>query len=569
MTYKDIPTSSQLIKRIHALESENVPPEASPQALVQLIVSIVQKNKLVLAAFTLAGLLLAAYYAMSLPPVYRATASILLEPDRTISIDGRSSFNKDLSLNRVDSELVVIRSERLLSEVFDTLEHHSSLEPTKPQANPVARIVSEAKNAIAGAVRFVAGDTSAEHAQDAGSTIPKKTGASPERLTAFYRFVNQVNAERVGQSYVISVTFSSSDPEIAARVANSIVSAYLLQTVQAEYETLLTGAGTLQGRLDALSEQMEASRKAMLAGVVPDASIPDANARVIGEALVPLSPSAPRKTLITAFGATLGLILGICLAALRYALDKRIWNEKDLHRRVGTPCLGLVSLPRSLRSRKKLTPQSVADFVAQNPDSIFSSALRNIRTTTDLLCAPFVKRRNAVVALVSWEESAAATAVGLGLAELNRQSGYRTTLIDSGSGRRKPSQTRNDKDLQAAFADAVADPLVLDETTLADIPDMFVMPMHSRRPETNLHVDFAGKNSRDLIENLVGRGTMLMALPPLSRSVDGLSLAAQADAVIIVATGGRTTLDNIQDAERLLKRIDANLVGTVIVKGKL
>jgi len=566
LTYKDIPPSSQIIRRIQSLEPQVEEPERSPQALVELVLSIGYRYKFLIAGCMLGGLVLAAYYASTLPPIYQATASVLLEPRRVVSIDGQSSFQSDLNLNRVDSELVVIRSERLLTKVFDSLQLSSDPELASKEPGALSRYIGLAKTAVSDAIGMITGSSTDDGASAQSQTSAARL-AERDRLTAFNRFTNRISASRVGQSFVLSVTYSSSDAELAARVANATVSAYLLQTVDAEYQTLRSGAGTLQGRLDALSQQINISRQAMQEGRVPDQPIPDANARVIGEAQVPLSPSAPRKSLIAAFGATFGLILGICLATLGYILDKKIWKTKDLHHKFGVPCLADIPLPRALRHRAKLAPGVIRTVLTRKPDSRFPSALRDLRTTIDLICAPFAEKRNSVVALVSWEDCATATKIGQGLAELSNRSGHRVTLLDAGYNKHRRAGREHGASQAITFADAVVDPSTLDETVLEENPSLLILPVHSLKPEINLRADFSGQRAKNLIVNLISRGKILMALPPLASSADGLSLAVHADAVIIVITAGKTTVENVQDAERLLKRVGANLVGTVLVKG--
>ncbi|POF31087.1 GNVR domain-containing protein [Roseibium marinum] len=564
MTYKDIPASGQIFRRVHPLHPQGEQPERGPQALVELVLAIVFRYKIMLTGCVLAGLVLSAYYASTLPPVYKATASVLLEPKRVVKVDGQSSFQQELNLNRVDSELVVISSERLLSEVFDSLEMSSDPELANREPSTLSRYAGEAKEWIAGILASISGGEGGSNSSAATTATDQ---SNRDWLTAFSRFSNRVSASRVGQSFVLSVTYASSDAKLASRVANAIVSAYLLQTVNAEYQTLLTGAGTLQGRLDALSEQINTSRDAMMAGRVPDRPIPDANARVIGEAQVPLSPSAPRKSLIAAFGAILGLILGVCLAALRFTLDKKIWKINDLQNKFNGPCLGYIPLPRRLRRRSKLAPASVASVIYRHPEGKFPSALRDLRTTIDLICAPFAEKRNSVVALVSWEDSVTPTTVGLGLAELNIRSGHRVTLLDAGCSRNNRSGGEKRASQTITFADAVVDPSTLDETVLTENPRLLFLPVYSQNSDINLRVDLSGARAKDLIGSLVGRGKILMSLPPLNGSADGLSLSVQADAVIIVITAGKTTLGNVQDAERQLMRVGANLIGTVFVQG--
>ena len=109
-----------------------------------------------------------------------------------------------------ESQLQVIRSERLLYTVFDALNlsNDSTLRPGPLSFG--SRIV----NGIAALFRK-----------------PQTGGDDKDALeaAAFDAFTGRVGARRVGQSYVMEVSYTSGNPSEARRLANAIVSGYLGQ----------------------------------------------------------------------------------------------------------------------------------------------------------------------------------------------------------------------------------------------------------------------------------------------------------------------------------------------------
>ena len=90
-------------------------------------------------------------------------------------------------------------------------------------------------------------EASTQPGSDAGAATA--ADATEElRQIAFLNFANRLTARRVGQSYVIEIAYSSSDPALAARVANAAASAYLLQSVEFKADAAASGAEFLQGR---------------------------------------------------------------------------------------------------------------------------------------------------------------------------------------------------------------------------------------------------------------------------------------------------------------------------------
>ena len=66
-------------------------------------------------------------------------------------------------------------------------------------------------------------------------------------------------------------------------------------------------------------------------------------ARIENSADVPVAPVSPRKLRDTVLGGLLGLTLGIILAFLLEALDRRVRNREELQEALGVPVLGGVS----------------------------------------------------------------------------------------------------------------------------------------------------------------------------------------------------------------------------------
>lgn len=61
---------------------------------------------------------------------------------------------------------------------------------------------------------------------------------------------------------------------------------------------------------------------------------------------------------------------------------------------------------------------------------------------------------------------------------------------------------------------------------------------------------------------------MIFDLPALDTSMDALALAFHADAVLIVAKSGRTTIDEVKDVHNQLRRAGAPVIGTIINRAR-
>ena len=77
-------------------------------------------------------------------------------------------------------------------------------------------------------------------------------------------FKSRLEVKRATLSYVIEVSFVSYDAEKAARVANAIVDAYIVDQLDAKYQATLRAGNWLQDRIRDLREQASAADQAVV-----------------------------------------------------------------------------------------------------------------------------------------------------------------------------------------------------------------------------------------------------------------------------------------------------------------
>jgi len=519
-----------------------------PIALLRGLIDLGSRHKVALSACSAAGLLAAALYAHSLPPTYQATATLLLEP-RQSAISG-GEFGAQLDLNRADSELQTIKSERLLSAVFESLNLKDDPELGRRQPGLIDRLIR--------GLPFLGGQSGADRAtvgraEPGAASIAIELADEAERA-AFLNFMSRLNARRVGQSFVIEIEYSSSDPKLPARVANATVSGYIYQTVAFKEQIARAGSEALQGRLDSLARQADAAREAMHAGSLPAIATPDADARIIGAALPPLGPSAPRKSLIIALGGVLGLLVGFGVVVVRMALDRRVRSAKELAREMDVRCLGSVpDVPGAEGVPWRITSPQQQKFVA---------AIRDLRTSVEIACTSLRNEKSIVIAVVGWTPGAGVSTLCASLAQLISRGGRQVTLFKAADG--DDSRGGSDNLPAVSLAGAAFAGLMPEQLTFEDVGGVAVLPIHSRDTNANLFTDFRNPRVRRIFEAARSRGDVLLDLPALRHSMDALALASYADAVLVVARAGQTTIEEVSESVQLLRRAGANVVGTVV-----
>ncbi|MDP4004396.1 Wzz/FepE/Etk N-terminal domain-containing protein [Methylobacterium sp. NEAU K] len=519
-----------------------------PLAVISAALKAAKRHKFVVSLWILFCIGVAALYAFTAAPSYTATATLLLDPRRQAGSGSEGSLAPTLDVSRAESELQVLRSERLLANVFNSLGLANN-----PEFGPKAPDQAEApslsiKNML-------------------GVHEPPLPSEEIVQQRKFETFAQQFNVRRVGQSYVVEVSYTAADPTLARRVANAAVSAYLWQSIAAKADAAKNGAEFLQGRVNALSSQARSAATAVANGSLPDAPTPDADARVIGAALQPLRPSAPRKTLILGLGATVGIVGGLLAVALRQALDRRIRTPQDLVQRVGLPCLAMMPdiSRKSVAGRRAMSdPRTSSTLWLGN--SGFALGIRDLRTSIQLALSNRPGDSETVVALVGCGANSGTSLIGLNLARIIQESGRPVTMIDADVHGSAPRSLMYDFETWegTCLADLIKDPSRIASAKLLDYGGIAVLPARLPDTEVNSRVYLGAPAFQKVVDHMRQTGFVILDLPPLSLSADTRAAARRADAVVIVAEAGRTTVDELSDAVNGLRSAGASVIGAVL-----
>ncbi|MBX4926385.1 GNVR domain-containing protein [Rhizobium binae] len=526
-----------------------------PIALLRALIDLGTRHKVPLSVCCGGGLLLAALYAHSLPPTYQATATLLLEPRQSAISGGEAGAQQILDLNRADSELQTIKSERLLSAVFESLNLQDDPEVGRQQPSLIGRLVNGLRLRLGG--QSEADSARIDRSEPVEGSADIELANEADRA-AFANFMSRLNARRVGQSFVIEIEYSSSDPKLPARVANATVSGYIYQTVAFKEQIARAGTEALQGRLDSLARQVDAAREAMHEGALPAIATPDADARIIGAALPPLGPSAPRKSLIIALGGVVGLLFGFAVVVIRMALDRRVRSAKELARETEILCLGSIPDVPGV--------EGVPWRITSPQEQKFVSAIRDVRTSVEIACTSLRNEKSIVIAVVGWTSGAGVSTLCTSLSQIISRSGRQVTLFKAADG--DDVRAFDDNLPAVSLAGAAFAGLMPEQLSFEDVGGVAVLPIHSRDANANLFTDFRNPHVRRIFEAARSRGDVLLDLPALRHSMDALALASYADAVLIVARAGKTTIEEVSESVQLLRRAGANVVGTVLNRAR-
>lgn len=548
-----------------------------------------------------AALLGAWFYNSTTDPVYTATTQLLIEPKLPQHLQqGGGEMNLSLDTAQLESQIAVMQSEKIASMVIEALSLVDDPRFNRPHTPTRAERFARMKQIILNALGL------GESAWFAG-TEARFGGAQeqPLPLTEYQRmrrtsaiFHKGLDVRRVGVSYAINISFTSLDPEDAARIANATADAFVREQIETKAEAAKQGGRWLETRLEELRAQMnEAMAEAQVfrsrhdysvgsgneeeggenpatleelevtaetyrkmyesflqayTNSVSQQSYPVADARVITSAMAPLVPSAPRPKLMLAFAAVAGIVVGIGLSFVRHTFDWTIRSPRHIRDNLGIECVGELPPLRRWRS------SACIDEVVRHPHSRYSRNLRNARTEISLAETDHPIR---FLGLTATANDGPKTVIASNLATLYAMSGLKTLVIDADV--RRPAVTRR----LLGAADGEKRPLQESLTfNIAPAPGRpFDVLSASVVDASNL---LAPRTMQAFLSDLGAYDMVIVDLPTFASWPDRLAVGSVLDGVVVVAEWGKTHTDTLRDLGRNLQASSTQLLGVLLANSR-
>jgi succinoglycan biosynthesis transport protein ExoP len=208
------------------------------------ILFFARRRWLVIAAATVAVLALGIVYLMVTEPTYTASAEVLLDTQKVDPFGRGEVFaDADLTNSDAESQVQVLQSNGLAGIVVDKLDLSHNHVFMAGAWNPIS--------AVRGAI---------------ASLWPSPQGESDpaaRRSKAVGVLLKNLVATREGLSYMITVSYSSADPALAAKIANQVAQSYLDEQLKARLAAAAGASAWFNQRLGQLRQQAAAADDAL------------------------------------------------------------------------------------------------------------------------------------------------------------------------------------------------------------------------------------------------------------------------------------------------------------------
>src|SRR5215472_11710412 len=182
-------------------------------------------------------------YLRHTPARYTAHATMIIDTRKGQVFQNQSILaDAPIDLAGVESQVQIVKSESVAVSVIKDLH------------------LTEVPEFVGGGVRLM--DRAFSYL--GASPAPPRSEFELMRQ-AINVFERNLEALRVGMSYVLDITYTSNDPDRAAQIANAVADAYIVDQLDAKFQANRRATNWLQDRVGGLRDQAAAAERAVVA----------------------------------------------------------------------------------------------------------------------------------------------------------------------------------------------------------------------------------------------------------------------------------------------------------------
>lgn len=523
------------------------------------------------------------------PPLYRATARVLLTPNDPTQqlnpVTGNGAVGNDPD-RYVAGQVNIVKSEGVAAEAVKSISGVSVSE--------VERRISVGQDGQSNVLKISAADPNPRRARDIAQAVAE--GYIENRRQAAVSGLEKAAKDIQDKLAPLQAQIASLDTQIAAAPSPPGATSVLTSP---EKPTIAAGpapptsqppapAGT-PGGAPSTQESLKAARYAAAVQyealysrqqeLVVDISLKRGDAELIADAKPPSTPISPHPKRDAALGAVVGLLLGMGVSVLREQLNDKIRSAQEVETLTGLPLLA--QLPYDEQASKD---RSSGLVMVDRPNSPLSEAVRSLRTSIQYLG---VDQPVKVIVVTSAAPGEGKSLVAANLAVAFAQADYRTLLIsadlrrsriDSMFGVLPPSSgltgvlapvgvnghglinvTVNGHDAHGGVSTMVR---ALVKTS---VPGLVLLPS-GETPPNPAELLGSRRMGSVLAEYATHCDVIIVDSPPLLPVTDAAVLAAKADGVVLVTALNETRRAAVERAKNILDGTGVHVLGFIANK---
>jgi capsular exopolysaccharide synthesis family protein len=238
------------------------------------VLSLLRRRRIIILLTVCVITGLATVLAFQLTPRYTATAEVMIRPQQVRVIDLQSVVGEPAPApGAVETELDVIRSDAQVQRVVEDLkllsdpEFNPFIQPENVQPSLLASLTEEVSRhllkTVSAASRLFATASSPRPEQVDAIEHPESDEYERQVAAAIRQLLQGLRVRQSGDSYIISVEFTSTDAKKAARIANAVAETYVAGQREDKLAATKGAVSWLADRAEQLRRQVIESEHAI------------------------------------------------------------------------------------------------------------------------------------------------------------------------------------------------------------------------------------------------------------------------------------------------------------------
>jgi succinoglycan biosynthesis transport protein ExoP len=371
-------------------------------------------------------------------------------------------------------------------------------------------------------------------------------------------FVKEIDAEQnrlliqAKQNYVVA---RANEDQTTAALEAQKTDAYKLRDQLVEY--------TLRQREFEANRNLYDSLQQRLRTASVQSGLESLEIDIVDKALPPANPVLRPQSTVIMTALAFSLLGGIVVAFVMESLDTGLRSIAEIESITELPSLAII--PRARRSSVDhagtLTTAQRNIGILTQPKSQFAESFRSLRTSLLLSTAGHPPK---FIVLTSATPSEGKTTAASNLAAILAQRDTRVLLID-GDLRRPNIHHRFGLNGKIGLTTVLTGATKLEETVqgVPEIPNLDILPSG---PVPPFPTEMLSSGAMDAILRRCGElyDYVVIDSPPILSVTDGVILARQADAVVLVVRHGKSSKHVVRRARDILLRSGAGITGIVL-----
>jgi len=290
------------------------------------------------------------------------------------------------------------------------------------------------------------------------------------------------------------------------------------------------------------------------------------NVRIIDEAVLPMKPIKPKKSLIIMVSFILGLMIGVAWVFIRKALHRGIEDPDQIEKQLNIPVYATiphsnVQAKLSVKLTKGIKPDPELPFILalSHKEDLAIESLRSLRTT---LHFAFLEAQNNIIMITGPSPGIGKTFVAINLAVVLADAGKKILLIDADLRKGLTHQSLG-LDRENGLSDLISNSISLEQAVrhivAANIDFISTGSIPPNPSELLLHERF-----EQLLTTLAKQyDHIIIDTPPILAVTDAGIIGRIASATLMVVKAGQHPLRELEQCTKRLAQSGVTMKGIV------